>query len=230
MRKLVWILLVLLLFTTTVYANSAEPPKLGIVVKHAPRDLVVELTGQKLQRMTRAWETYFFVYMRELPEERSAVRLEFVSQEKSFTLELPDSLFEEYNTKVTVDFRTETYKAGLSFWRNAALIALRMILTFLVEGLVFYLLGFQEKRSWLIFVMINLLTQGFLNLVLSGHLMSYSIYLGFVLAEVLIFAMEMLAFPLAVKEKKWWHSLLFAFVANLASLALGIQIIAYLPL
>lgn len=229
-KKIAWILMFVLLFSTTVFANSAEPPKLGILVKNAPKDLKVYLQGENLSDSRQGWETYFFVYKREIPEDLSGLQLEFISQEKSFTVDLPETAWQNYNSKVTVDFRTEKLSLGLSIWRKIALIALRMTLTFLIEGLVFYLFGFRDKRSWIIFVMVNLITQGFLNLVLSENLIPSHIFIGFILLELIIFIVEMILFTVAVKEKKWWNRLIYAFTANFASAFIGAHVILFLPL
>ena len=110
---------------------------------------------------------------------------------------------EEYNNTFTLDLSNQTLSPGYAPFRSTLLVSLRVVLTLLLEGLVFFLFGFRQKKSWLIFLAVNLVTQGVLNIWLdlistpSGYLI-----FALILGEVIVFVVEMIAFPLLVKEKK----------------------------
>jgi hypothetical protein len=76
------------------------------------------------------------------------------------------------------------------------------------------------------FFVINLITQGLLNTVLSvGYLL-----LSLILLEILIVIVEIPAFFIALKEGKWWKRLLYVVSANLLSLLQGGILLSYLPI
>jgi apolipoprotein N-acyltransferase len=54
--------------------------------------------------------------------------------------------------------------------------------------------------------------------------------LGLILLEILVFLVEIPAFLIALKEKKWWQRLIYVLIANVLSLVLGGALISYLPI
>ena len=119
------------------------------------------------------------------------------------------------------------------------LIFLRVSLTLVLEGLVFLLFGYRQKRSWLVFLLVNLVTQLGVNLCIycvasPTALEPYAalIYLGLLLytpMEILVLVAEAIAFPRLVKEHRKRRAVGYAFVANLFSWALGGALLAVLP-
>ena len=222
-------------FPLTASANSAEPPTVVIMVINGPEDLTLEveipdteegdyLRVQKVQKM---WEQYFRIYNHRSLENAT---LRVSSSEKSFTCQLPDVY--SYNTLLYLDFDAETVTIGQPAYREPLLIALRMSLTLIFEGLVFFLFGFRKKSSWIAFLIINLLTQGWLNIsIASADIYSggYMI-IGFILYEALIFIAEAIALTAFVREHRWYRRLGLAFLANTVSLILGMVIINNLPI
>lgn len=79
--------------------------------------------------------------------------------------------------------------------------------------------------------MINLLTQGGLNIWLnnSASLMSYNLLFALIFGELLIFSIEMIGFPIFVYEKRRRIVVSYAFVANFISLIAGGYLITLLP-
>ena len=108
---------------------------------------------------------------------------------------------------------------------------MRLLLTLLLEGIIFWLFWFREKRSWLIFLAINLVTQGVLNIWLNsgGSLIPSYLIFNLIIGEFFVFAAEMYAFPIFIKEHKKSRILMYAFIANLMSLIAGGYIISVLP-
>ncbi|MEJ2740893.1 MAG: hypothetical protein P8105_13905, partial [Dehalococcoidia bacterium] len=106
-----------------------------------------------------------------------------------------------------------------------------IIVTLAIEALVFYLFGYRKKRSWLIFLIANLLTQGALNIwlnVTTTPLESYIIF-SLITGELLVIAVELAGFLTFVKEHRRWRTALYVIVANLLSLFAGGYLITVLP-
>ncbi len=244
-KVLFFMLAVILLcaFPLTAYANSVEPPSMIILVTNAPDDLTVDLeipsnTGEvRIQSSSKMWEKYFRIYY--YPDDddiaNNRVLLSVKSSVKSFTCPLPDGLQNgyRYNNLLYLDFENETLSVGEPAYREPLLVSLRVVLTLISEGIVFFLIGFRCKSSWIIFTIINLLTQGWLNLSISGADLSGStayMLLWFILMEFVIFIVESIAITAFVREHKWYRRLGTALLANIVSLILGIFIIGNLPI
>ena len=243
-KKLSLILLALaitLAFPLTASANSAEPPTMVVMVMNAPEDLTVELEIPDLtdeyiyvRKISKMWEQYFRIYYHGTKENLENARLLVSSSEKSFSCELPpmsEYNVYSYNTLLYLDFDAETLTIGQPVYREPLLIALRVSLTLIFEGLVFFLLGFRKKSSWIAFLIINLLTQGWLNISIAGaSIQSDYIIFGFILYEIVIFIAEAIAVTAFVREHKWYRRLGFSLLANTVSLILGMVIISNLPI
>lgn len=229
-------LLCTVLFPAQASANAAEPPAVIVVVLNAPDDL--ELSAQvngefvPMSESSAAWERYYKLHYFDYPSasrDDAVTALRAVSGGDVAAVELPAAA-QGYDNVYTLDYTTMTLTEGTLPLRSALLIAMRLALTLVLEGLVFYLFGFRAKRSWIAFFIINLITQGALNILLS--LSSFDggyLILGLILIEILVFLVETPAFLFAVKEKRWWQRLLYVLLANVLSLFLGGVLITYLP-
>lgn len=109
-------------------------------------------------------------------------------------------------------------------------LAATLIPTLIVEGLIFWLFGFREKRSWEVFLTVNLVTQFGLHLAagvsisLSGwHFLNY--FFIAILPELVIWAIEAAAFSYLLQERGRYQRIGCALAANIVSFALG-----YFPL
>lgn len=244
-KKLALILLavaIIAAFPLTASANSAEPPSIVIMIIGGPEDLTVELEipeleeGERIyiQKIQKMWEQYFRIYYHGSKEKMENARLLVSSSEKSFSCQFPpmsDYNVYSYNTLLYLDFDAETLTVGQPAYREPLLIALRMSLTLIFEGLVFMLLGFRKKSSWITFLLINLLTQGWLNIsIASASIDSDYMIIGFILYEVVIFIAEAIAVTTLVREHKWYRRLGFSLLANAVSLILGMIIIINIPI
>ena len=216
-----------------VRANSAEPPSLVILVKNPAQDLSITLlSGQngieaKVKRI--AWEGTYVFYSRDM---RNGDKYTFkvTTGGESFEVTL-DEPIEGYNNVYTFDVEKKIFTPGKYPFRSVLLVGIRLILTLLIEGLIFWLFRFRQKRSWLIFLAINLVTQGLLNIWLNNEATTSSGYLIIVLiiGEFFVFIAEMIAFPALINEHRKRRSLIYAFIANLFSLIAGGYLITLLP-
>lgn len=119
------------------------------------------------------------------------------------------------------------------FW--AAQFAATLIPTLLIEGAMLPLFGYREKRSWLVFLVVNVVTQIGLhlacNLLMGSSVMNLSFYwlfyLFLLIPEVVIWCVEAVSYALLLREKDFtrWRAVGYAFAANIASYAL-----TFLPL
>ena len=137
-----------------------------------------------------------------------------------------------------LDLSAGTLTPGAPWWRQPTLVALRLGLTLLLEGLVFLLFGYRQRRSWIVFLVVNLITQGAVNALLLwgigpfGNLYSVGIayWLLYVPMELAVLAAEIVAFRKLLREKDKLSATICAIVANLVSWALGGAMLTYLPL
>lgn len=232
------VLIVMLALPVSVSANAAEPPGMIIIVERAPEDLELTLElekepeyGIRIRKDAQNWEVHFRIFYSPGIDLLNGAAIRVESSEKSFTCPLPDGVSNRYNQLLTLDYESEALVLGQRWWRQPALTAVRVTLTLLVEGLIFFAFGFRGKRSWIVFLIVNLLTQGWLNYIInSGAFTNGYWVLGLYLAEFVIFIAESIAFPIATKEKKKWICVLYALAANAASLIAGLLLINHLPI
>lgn len=216
-----------------VSANSAEPPSLVILINNPPDDLSIVLEsedGKKEAAVRRsAWEGYYVFYSHDLQsDDEYKFKISTGGENFAYTLDMP---LQRYNNVYTLDLAEQELTPGTYPFRTALLVSIRLLLTLLLEGMVFWAFGFRQKRSWLVFLSINLITQGALNISLSsgGPLMPGYLILSLLFGEILVFLAEMITFPLFLREHKTFRIVACIFFANVISLIAGGYIITVLP-
>lgn len=234
--KLLLILCTIFLFTNSnsiCYANSAEPPSILIIVPNAPDDLKINIKSEdylsKSRIIDKTIEKQFLFYSAELRQMDEYILI-INSSEYNFELSIEKPI-NKYNNIFTLSLKDEKLVEGKAITRSIKLVSLRILLTLLIEGLIFYLFKFREKRSWLAFICINLVTQGGLNIWINGFspAASYMI-LALLFVEIIIILIEFIAFLSIVKERSKLVKIFHVFIANIFSLALGGYIISALPI
>lgn len=221
-------------FPTSVYANSAEPPALIVIMKNAPEDVLVSIisaeTMKEGQKSKIAWETYYAFYNRDIGNNKE-ITLRVSGNGISYDQIVGKQYLTGYNSIVTLDFSAQTIAAGKLLSRSIFLVTLRVFFTLVIEGVIFLLFGFRDKKSWIAFLIMNLLTQGILNIALNGAspFASYLI-LNLILMEFLVFVAEIMGVLVFIKEHKKFRRVSYVLVANLASLILGGYLITILPI
>jgi len=224
MKKLVAVITALaavIALALPAFANSAELPSISVIVNGAPYDLDVRLGLEDGDiaaptRMKRNNEDYIFEFFRNGSYEKLIVSYGGES------FEVPCSWRDYgYHPIVTLNLKERTVTEGSPAIRTVPLIILRIALTLLIEGGIFYLFGYRKKRSWIIFVITNLVTQGALNVVLAGRNFVYLWFIALFVLEILIWLFETLVFVIFLKEKQKLEAVVYTFLANLASLVLG---------
>lgn len=215
------------------YGNSAEPPSILIIVPNAPDDLEISIgtgdTFTEARETKKLIETHYTFYSREIR----------IVSDYTFTISTGDINYEialekplkSYNNIYTLDLDAQTLMPGKLLSRSILLVSMRIILTLIIEGILFWQFGFRNKKSWIAFLMINLVTQGALNIWINGFppTQSYLVF-SLIFAELIIVVVEILSFLILVKEYSRPRKVSYVLVANVLSLIAGGYIITMIPI
>lgn len=222
-----------------VNANSAEPPRLIVILDNPPDDLALSLRfGEsgpatvELSKQQIAWEAqYRFVYGMVSSKNPSLDHVVLIASSGGNTSEYPisESLLNRYNSVMTLDYAKGTIRDGQTPARIFTSVSLRVVLTLLIEGLIFFLFGYRQKTSWIAFIIINLITQGALNLALNQSFADSYLMFALVLYECIVIVAELIAFGLIVKEHRTRRTVGYVLLANVTSLFLGGFLLIRLP-
>ncbi len=233
------LLLAVFMLPIGVFANAAEPPSITIYSVDAPSDAEVFLLMEdgsevKVKKGVRLWESYFWITRPDYTAPEKAGILRVRSSEGEFELPLPAEAEQQYNRYYTLHFEEMTLTENISPFRAPLLIGMRVLLTLLLEGLVYFLFRYREKRSYLVFLIVNLVTQIFVNVQLSGgSLNNYGsiVYTkrGYFALEAIVIIAEMAILPIFVKEKGK-KVILHTYLANMVSMIVGGLLISVLPI
>ena len=135
-----------------------------------------------------------------------------------------------FYTHLTYDWETNTITSATSpagFYGLQFLSTL--VPTLIIEGILLWLFGFRAKRDWLVFLVVNLVTQAGLHLWIGSGAMAAGshplYYLVLIVAEVPILLVELVVYVFLLKEHSRLRRAAYAACANIASYAL-----CYLPL
>lgn len=213
------------------YANSAEPPSILIIVPNAPDDLEISInsgdTYIKANKTDKVIEKYYTFYSRDLRTTNDYI-LKITIDDVDYEIALEEPL-KTYNNIYTLNLERQTLTPGKLLSRSILLVSMRMILTLIIEAIVFWVFGFRNKKSWIAFLIINLITQGVLNIMINGStpLASYLV-LTLAFLEILVLIVELIAFLTFVKEYRL-RTVFYVIIANLLSLVVGGYIITVLP-
>lgn len=223
---------------SAVFANSAEPPSFTVYSDNCPEDMEIYVRyedGTEANALgtygkeRRAWESVF--WMETYIAYKPVRDLHIVSSEKNFYIDMPEG----YSSLARLDFEKETFTDGMPPWRPVLLIFLRVILTLLTECAVyFFIVRYRQRRSYIAIILINLITQGIVNIMINGGSVIYhgGYFLSYIILEAFVFLTEMCLMPIAVREgdrNRIPRAVGGAFFANLVSLIVGGVILTYLP-
>lgn len=224
----IWMLLMML---TISFANSAEPPSIILIVPDESEDMeiYIESGGKRFDSYVDnyVFEAQHRFYAFNLHKYSSTV----VIEEKDAVLRIEmDALESTYNNIFTLDLEKGELIDGKTFIRDAYLVALRVMMTILIEGVIFWLFGYRARLSWQIFLVMNLVTQGGLNIYLNFFMpMQPYFIIGFVILEVFILIAEAIVMFVAIQEGRRIKRIAFAVAANLVSLFLGGWLLTFFP-
>ena len=216
----------LLINPTPCYANSPPPPRVVVAVSNAPNDLEIYIGEDKAIRHDRLTQSYFISW----PYGQKQTGFTLTATTGGQSLEFPLAVSMTYNNVFSLDLDTGILTSGPPGSRFIWL-PITIILTILLEGLVFYSFKYRNRKSWLIFLAINLITQLGLYYWLaqnSSFMDGYIIFM-IILGEIGGFIVELVAFVALLREHGRLRAASVAVTSNAFSLFGGTYLLLSLP-
>lgn len=147
--------------------------------------------------------------------------------------------FDSYFTVDLSTYDTDPIMANKSYdytWEIVSLVA-RIVLTIASELGIALLFGYREKKVLAVLAVVNIVTQVTLNValnIINYNSGSMTFTFSYVLFEILVFAIEAIAYAVLLKkysskEQKKGRAVGYAFVANAASFAFGLWLAHVIP-
>ncbi len=238
MRKLSTLLLIIFLLLFSIMplvANSAEPPSVVILVPTTTPDQVAitafDAAGKPLkfdEPIRRFNQLQYNFYNYEI-KWNSIAKLHVKHGERQFDIKVEK--VKGYRNFYALDLKNEMLTKDVPAALKWLTIGSRIGLTLLIEGVILYLFGFRNKQSWLVFLALNLATQGFLNISLSRTPIYYGYWIiGMLIYEIIILIAEITGFLTLIKEQSRLRRLLYVVTANTVSFFVGAKLITLLPI
>ena len=132
-------------------------------------------------------------------------------------------------SSVTVDWAARTASAPSAGVAYALQFLCMLLPTLLIEGALLLLYGYRSRRSWLVFLLVNLVTQGGFALYLAVTVLNHGVsgwsLLFYFPAEVVITVVESLLYRRLLTERSWERAVGYAIVANVCSATVGALLI-----
>ncbi|MDD3712755.1 MAG: hypothetical protein PHZ28_04620 [Candidatus Izemoplasmatales bacterium] len=111
-------------------------------------------------------------------------------------------------------------------WKNIVLqFVLTVFFTLLIEVGLLALMMYKLKNSYKLVLIVNVITQSILHisLILGTLFASLFGFIGvFVIGELIVFILEIILYAKFLKEQSKLRAILYAFLANIASLVIGL--------
>jgi hypothetical protein len=110
---------------------------------------------------------------------------------------------------------------------------LRLILTLAIELGILFLFGFRKKSTFIIILGMNIISQIALNVALISNFYvidssGYQFVYTFIIGELLVFTIEAILVSVFIKEHKLFSKISYSFIANAASLIIGLLVASWL--
>jgi len=237
MKKRLFALCIMLLMLSVygfALANAAEPPGLTVIVNNPPEglNLTLQLDNEDTAPLVaehRFWEGQYKFYYHDIPGSRDYIKNAalIVTYPGVITaLPVPKEYF-GYDKQITLDLETNEIIQGQTPWRAPLLAAMRVILTLIIEGAIFFAFGYRTKQSIKLVLITNLISQTTLNIIFIGAEGYW--FLMYILVEIVVFTLESLIYKDWLAEHGQKRAVLYALTANAASLFLGGWMISSLP-
>lgn len=205
-------------------ANSGPPPAIIIAVSGAPSDLKLGIGTQTPERVDKPFTSYFIFDRYDL--QMSETGLQVASSDKNFSLPISTNM--SYRNYFDLDLDKQVLTRVDTLPGTERIPFLMILSTLVIEGVVFYLFGYRQRRSWQIFLAVNLITQiELINFLSQGISFTDSyIILDLIIGEIGVFIVEMIAFGLLLRERGPLRRISYVMLANFLSLFVGGYIIS----
>ncbi len=217
----------------------ARPPALTFLVYGAPEGTQMRIVMHRggkdfsvpVELEKRLWEKQYRLYRESVWQVREwfgnaydfkDAELIFIDSTGERHVPLPQSMLtpradEEYYTYY---YGSGTLKYGLALWRAPVLMSIRVLLALLIEAFFFYRADYYFRRSWVRFLLINILVHGLLALLCNGWInIQPGAYALYFVALFLGFTLETVLFVLFVDEQDSNHAMDYLVKANLVSMS-----------
>ena len=132
-------------------------------------------------------------------------------------------------SSATVDWAARTASAPSAGVAYALQFLCMLLPTLLIEGVLLFAFGYRSKRSWRVFLLVNLVTQGafavYLAVIVLNHGVSGWSLLFYIPIEIIITAVELLCYRRLLTEKSRGRAVGYAVAANVCSAVVGLWLI-----
>lgn len=132
-------------------------------------------------------------------------------------------------SSVTVDWAAKTAAAPSAAAAYLLQFFCTLLPTLLIEGALLFSFGYRSRRSWRVFLLVNLVTQGafavYLAVTVLNHGVSGWSLLFYIPIEIIITAVELLCYRRLLTEKSKGGAAGYAVVANVCSATVGLLLI-----
>ena len=132
-------------------------------------------------------------------------------------------------SSVRVDWAAKTAAAPSAGTAYTLQFLCTLLPTLLIEGALLLLYGYRSRRSWLVFLLVNLVTQGGFALYLAVTVLNHGVsgwsLLFYIPIEIIITAVELLCYRRLLTEKGRGRAVGYAIVANVCSATVGALLI-----
>ena len=246
-------LLLFAIFPAEAFASGAStyhPPAITVVTYNAPDDLEIQVlvikNGESFpvqtERTRRAWELSFRLYREGIFRSNT-----FWGNDKDFAgavllcrsggeehrIPIPQEFLTPGGNKdvMTLDCSDWTLRSGLPAWRGPVTLGVRLLLILAVKALIFLLMNYKQRRSWICFFLVNLLVQGWLNLSLYNMLVvdDMNLYSALFVGMLLALLAEIILLVVFVDENSKNRTAVYATAANLAGVVVFLMALTWLP-
>lgn len=237
----------LILTVPALAAGIYHAPVLTVIAPLAPGDMKVTVTIFKkdatipvvLEAERKGWEMQYMLRREAVYGVTTWYGNAYDFKDAEMTVEhggetkvvpIPAELLSERGSEdyFTLNWRTGQLTA-LSKWRAPALMVMWAAIAMAAEGLVFYLYGYRNKRSWIVFLLLNLVTQSAHHSLVSGINVDVNRLKVYILFIPLLFLVEMIVYVMFVDERSRDRTITFAALGNLASQAVVALLMGVLP-
>lgn len=241
----------LILTVPALAAGVYHAPVLTVVAPLAPRDMKATVVLKKndrlgertipveLQSERRAWEGQYRLYREAVygvttwygnAYDFKDAELILESGGETKTLPIPAELLSERGSEDHIMLNWHSGRmSAVPAARAPLLLLMWAAIAMAAEGVVFWLYGYRSRRSWIVFFIINLVTQTAHHMLVSGLNVGVNRIKVYILFVPLLFLAEMLAFVMFVDERPRDRTISFAVVGNIASQAVLALLMGVLP-
>ena len=132
-------------------------------------------------------------------------------------------------SSVRVDWAAKTAAAPSAGTAYTLQFLCTLLPTLLIEGALLLLYGYRSRRSLLVFLLVNLVTQGGFALYLAVTVLNHGVsgwsLLFYIPIEIIITAVELLCYRRLLTEKSRGRAVGYAVAANVCSAVVGLWLI-----